>query len=324
VLDLNVYLLARDEPGRNWDRRRLPYRYTRVPALQIPGKSRPWYVPLPTWLFRRGHILVAGFGLAALVTAAIRPRSTLIWSEATRVTERCRGRVRTRFRRWMVGRSRAVVAVGQASTEYLRDLGAIDILLLPNVLDPVPNAPIPALRTDSAPSPLVLTHVGDWSVAKGAVAETDVFRLLTEQCRSSGKRVEFFIAGNILDAPVPADATYLGYLPYQHIWDILKRHSVTFLLLLSKSDTWGFVIAEAIEAGIIPLASPNVGSAIELLTPVAPLLVSAHAEDVANTIYRLHGDESRMSSTLSALSEVASSRTSDWAAKCFYRGLTEL
>ena len=117
-LDTRIFLLADDEPGRGWSGARFRIDTPGCPRLAIRGE-RPRYLPLPTWLFRQGFILVGGFGAPALLTALIRPKSTLIWSEATHITEAGRGRRRIRLRRWLVSRSRGVVAVGEASARYL-------------------------------------------------------------------------------------------------------------------------------------------------------------------------------------------------------------
>jgi glycosyltransferase involved in cell wall biosynthesis len=316
-LDLHVYLLARDEPGRNWRGRRVPYRYTVVPAIQLPGARTPWYLPLPQWLFRRGYILVAGFGLPALITATVRPRSTLIWSEATAATERGRGRLRTGIRRWLVRRSRGAVAVGHASTSYLQALGAEGVLVLPNVIDASPNDALAIVGGYSSRSSVVLCHVGDWSIAKGADRTARVFEIVRNRFKDLGVPVELVIAGQLLDVPLPRGSEYLGYLPHDQVWDSLRRLSAKFLLLMSQRDTWGFVVAEAMAAGIVPIASVNVGSADDLLTPARPELVVRRDEDAAEVIYRLYVSEEEMASTVAALYKVAQSRSSQWAAERF-------
>jgi glycosyltransferase involved in cell wall biosynthesis len=324
MFDVKVYLLARDEPGRSWRERTIPYRYNMAPALQLPGGRTSWYLPLPTWLFQRGHIVVAGFGLPALLTAAARPRSTLVWSEATAATERNRSRFRTRLRRWMIDRSRGAVAVGRDSTAYLQELGATNILMLPNVLDATPISRPSSELANHGRSGVVLSHVGDWSVAKGADLTASIFRILSEHFRSFGTPVELLIAGRIVDVAVPEGATHFGYLPHDQVWDTLRRFSAQFLLLMSRRDTWGFVVAEAMAAGIVPIASANVGSARDLLISVSADLVAQRPDDAAAIVCRLHADQSEMASIIAALHEIAESRTSRWAAECFRSDLVRL
>ena len=324
MLDLEVYLLARDEPGRSWGERTIPYRYNMVPALRLPGSRTPWYIPLPTWIFQRGPILVGGFGFPSLITAAIRPKSTLVWSEATAATERNRSRLRTRLRRWLIQRSRGAVAVGRDSSAYLRELGATDILLFPNVIDTIPTSRILNETDDPDRSAVVLSHVGDWSVAKGADVTATTFDIVAEHFQSAGTPVKLLIAGRVVDAAVPQGATHLGYLPHDQVWDILRRLSAQFLLLMSRRDTWGFVVAEAMAAGIVPISSENVGSASDLLLPVSTDLVAQRPEDAATTVCRLHSDPRRMASTIAALHEIAHSRTGRWAAESFRSDLARL
>lgn len=322
LFDVKVYLLAADEPGRRWRRTRLPYTAAHVPALRFPGRQRPWYCPLPIWLGRPGYIVVAGFGLQTILTAIVKPRSTLLWSEATHVTEQARGKLRVLSRRWLIRRCRAAVAAGQASAAYLRDLGARDVVLLPNVIDtPLTRVREQRIRSQST---IVLAHVGDWSVAKGADKTSNVFATLAADPDLSGKRVELVIAGHVFDAPIPDGATYLGYLPHANVWERLRDHGAAFLLLLSKADTWGFVVPEAVAAGLIPVTSSAVGSAPDLLAPVDAGLVVESPEGAAAAIKRLIAAPTTLGTTLRALQSVAEPRTASWAAERFSSDLAAI
>lgn len=324
LFDARIYLLAADEPGRRWRARTIPYQASRARALQLPGRHRPWYFPLPTWLARPGYIMVAGFGPPTIITAMVRPRSTLLWSEATHVTERSRGRLRTLVRRWLIRRCRAGVAAGKASADYLRDLGASDVLLLHNVIDSLPEPPDHEHRPDEDNTPVVLAHVGDWSTAKGANAAASVFATLGAEMRRLGRRVELLIAGHIYDLPIPDGAKYFGYLPHGQVWRTMQCHGATFLLLLSTADTWGFVVPEAVAAGLIPIASPAVGSAPDLLDPVDPALVAGSADDAVAVITRLVTGHGMVVSTLRALQSRASARTAAWSVRQFSDDLASL
>jgi glycosyltransferase involved in cell wall biosynthesis len=325
--DLRVFLLARDEPGRGWERGPLPYRSTVVPAVKFPGKTGPWYVPLPVWIFRRGLIMVAGYGPPALLTAVARPRSTLVWSEATAWTERGRGGFRSRLRRWLLKRSRAAVAAGLSSRAYAEQLGATTVITLPNVIDvtPTPSSP-PWIGAQADSASIVIAHVGDWSLAKGADLVTRVFDLLGTHCAGDPNvSVRLVIAGHVKgDVPLPADATYLGYLPHVDVWEAVHVHSAQYLLLLSRSDTWGFVVPEAIAAGLIPIAAPGVGCSEDLLLPVAPELVCQNLAQVVTTVLRMQSDRRLRQAILSDLQHAARARTSRWAAKSLMSELSQL
>jgi glycosyltransferase involved in cell wall biosynthesis len=93
---------------------------------------------------------------------------------------------------------------------------------------------------------------------------------------------------------------------------------------MSRRDTWGFVVAEAMAAGIVPIASESVGSANDLIVPVSADLVVQRPEDAAATISRLHANQTELASTIAALHQIAQSRTSRWAAECFRSDLVRL
>lgn len=324
LFELKVYLLAGDEPGRRWRRDKVPYPATYVPALQIPGGQRPWYCALPTWLRRDGYIIVAGFGLPTVITALVRPRSTLLWSEATHITEQFRGHLRTFTRKWLVRRCLAAVASGRASAEYLHDLGARQVVLLPNVIDTPPTRNAPPMRADDSDEPLVLAHVGDWSIAKGADVVAKAFKLLASEAGASGKPVELLVAGNIIDVDIPEGATHVGYLPHSTVWDTLRERGAMYLLLMSRADTWGFVVPEAVAAGLIPIASPAVGCGPDLLSPVEADLIAGSADDAVASIRRFVASPHKVRTTLGALQLNASSRTPVWAARRLARDLAGL
>jgi glycosyltransferase involved in cell wall biosynthesis len=329
-LDARVYLLASDEPGREWSARKVPYRHTMVPALAVPGRklsggdsARPWYVPVPTWLRRPGFILVAGFGLPAVLTAAVRPRSALIWSpEATLATDAHWSGARVRLRRWLVRRSRACVAGGEASKSYLEYLGADDVLMLPNVAE-MPETD--ECGGDIDPSGhLVLAHVGDWSERKGADLTAEVFQELKRRLDRSGTRVELVIAGQLLGVAVPEGATHLGYLPRDQLWRQLRLHRAKFLLLLSRSERWGFVVAEAMASGVVPIVSRNVGCAPDLLRSTSPDLIVDSPSEAVSTIEKMHSDPSCFLKIATTLNVLERTRTSSWAANVFSSSLQEL
>src|SRR5919204_2852431 len=259
-----IYLLAEDEPGRHWAGRQLPYDHTRPPAFSFRGprprgedELRPSYIPIPTWLARRGYILVAGFGVPAILTALCRPRSTLIWSPEATVDSEQWGWLRQRVRKWLVGRSCACVSGGDTSRRYLAQLGAREILTFPNV------AGTSRGRTDFADHPtstsedLVIVHVGDWSRRKGADITTQVFHRLSHHYQHANFRVTLLIVGTVRNVPIPAGASHLGYLPREILWATLRARSAKFLVLMSRSDRWPFVIAEAMAAGISQSPPPS-------------------------------------------------------------------
>jgi glycosyltransferase involved in cell wall biosynthesis len=315
-LSVKIYLLANDEPGRHWAGRPRPYEYTKVPAIQLSGRYRPWHVPIPIWLLRRGHIVVAGFGPAAMLTAAVRPKSTLIWSEGTPLTEApYNGSIRLRTRHWLVARAAACVAVGEASKTYFESLGARTILMLPNVAG-YPTAESIA-TFDRRTSKLVLAHVGDWSVRKGADVAVEIFKTLRDGCVEVSGGVDLLIVGNVFDVPVPAGATYIGHVPDDEVWPLVHAHGAKFLLLMSRVERWGFVVTEAMNAGLVPVVAPTVGSAPDLLAGIRPSLVVGSASDATDVIRALHADNECFRSVLSDLVGIAHKRTPAWSVDVF-------
>jgi glycosyltransferase involved in cell wall biosynthesis len=91
---------------------------------------------------------------------------------------------------------------------------------------------------------------------------------------------------------------------------------------MSRSDRWPLVVAEAMAAGLVPVASP-VGSAVELLTPISHRLVVSNAAEAVDIIRLLHEDEDAFAQILDAVRAVAESRTSRWAVDIFSSCLAE-
>jgi len=148
-----------------------------------------------------------------------------------------------------------------------------------------------------------------------------VFETLIRECGTSERRVELIIAGTIVDVPIPQGAVHLGYLSRDVVWHELRERCVQFLVLLSRADTWGFVVAEAMASGIVPIVSPRVGSAVDLVAPVEPTLVTRSADEAAETIQRLDEDNDRFEEVADALRAVAATRTTEWAVDVFTDGI---
>ena len=61
---------------------------------------------------------------------------------------------------------------------------------------------------------------------------------------------------------------------------------VRYLLLLSKGDTWGFVVPEALANGVIPVVSPGVGCAADVVAPLCEDLIVADTSQALRVIQK--------------------------------------
>ena len=150
---------------------------------------------------------------------------------------------------------------------------------------------------------------------------TDVFRDLSW---TSSVPVRLIVAGHVIDSPLPDSAEYLGYVPYEQLWDQVRARSANFLLLLSRDDAWGFVVAEAMAAGLVPIVSRCVGCAQDLIIPLRPDLIVASASDAARVILDLHLNHDSRISLAARAQALAQLRTSHWAANIFCSQLATL
>ena len=255
------------------------------------------------------------------MTAVFRPKSTLIWSEATLSTDGgCRG-ARVALRRWLVRRSCACVASGIESERYLRHLGASTVIMLPNVTA-VPRRRIRGTSITS--TRVVLAHVGDWSIRKGADRTAQVYYGLTDRLSAKGISVELLIAGHVRDVPLPESAVHLGYIASDCLWEDLQSRGAQFLILLSRVEHWGFVVAEAMASSIIPIVSSNVGSGADLLGGATQRLIVDSPDAAIRVVEELHRDPDERARLGASLHSIEGCRTSDWAVGIFSQGLRQV
>jgi glycosyltransferase involved in cell wall biosynthesis len=171
---------------------------------------------------------------------------------------------------------------------------------------------------------LVLAHVGDWSYAKGADRSTEVVEKLRDKLCKTGVVVQFVIAGHILDVERPPESVHLGYLDSDRLWSELMAYEPQFLLLMSRGDRWGFVVSEAMARGVVPVVTPEVGAAADLVRPLGSHLICNSGAEAADAILSLFGDRTEFERLSNQARSIIESRTSRWAVQEFARGLSRL
>ena len=90
-----------------------------------------------------------------------------------------------------------------------------------------------------------------------------------------------------------------------------------YLLLLSKGDTWGFVVPEALANGVIPVVSPGVGCAADVVAPLCEDLIVADTSQALRVIRELESDDARRQWLINRGSAQTQQRTAQWAAAVF-------
>jgi glycosyltransferase involved in cell wall biosynthesis len=120
--------------------------------------------------------------------------------------------------------------------------------------------------------PMRFIFVGHVDQRKGA----DVLHEATAQLHGSGRDFRLTVVGNynsnIRFDDIPC-AEHLGWLPQSQLPDVLRRHDV--LVLPSRHDSFGMVVAEAMACGLPAVVSDHVGAKEMIESNVSGQIVPA-------------------------------------------------
>jgi glycosyltransferase involved in cell wall biosynthesis len=225
----------------------------------------------------RPHVLISGgwdhlaYGVAVLAQPFGGYR-LVQWLESTTKDARRRSKVRTWIKRRVMAWSAAAVVPGRAAAEYATSLGAREIVVAPNALD---NRLFARHRNgdtgDGAspppPSAARVIYVGRLSHEKGV----DVLVSAWRQVERESNAELVIIGSGPEEAALRELSGTLGlkrvrWVPFVQAEELPAwYHSADLLVLPSRSEVWGFVLNEAMSAGVPAVVTDVVGASGDLL-----------------------------------------------------------
>lgn len=222
--------------------------------------------------FRPDVVVVGGWDQPAyLVPVAARGLGAfrlVIWSESTLRDARASRAWRERVKRAVVRRADGILVPGSAAAEYARFLGARRVFVAPNAADADLFAGAGANDSAGAADgePIVL-YAGRLAVEKGLDVLLHAWR--TVQDRTDAQLV---LVGSGPEEPhLRAQAGRLGlrgvrWVPFVQPVELAAWYRLAGLAVLpSRSEPWGFVINEAMAAGLPVVATNAAGAARDLI-----------------------------------------------------------
>ena len=240
---------------------------SRMPAINlVPGLRAALRKLAPR------AVIVNNLGIWTAMVGS-RNTPTLVYWEGTAHSERSVGRMRTAARRVLARRVSGFVSSGTEACSYLTGslgvgpgrirMGGLSALPMPGASD----APRPPRISRSR---VRFLFVGRLIKRKGV---DSFLRALARLEREKRQGYEAMIVG---DGPERASLEammgrldlagvlrFAGAIPPEAIVDYYRRADV--LIMPSRQDTWGLVIAEACAAGLAVLASCHAGAAADLV-----------------------------------------------------------
>jgi glycosyltransferase involved in cell wall biosynthesis len=191
---------------------------------------------------------------------------SVMWSESTEWSGLARGGVSTSVRRAITGAVDAFVTNGTQATAYLRRLGVPDERIVTSRL-PSPLG-VESARAGDTASPAYL-FVGRLIPRKRPHDALDAFREVLPRYPDATLA---FVGDGPLEHELRAAAAGLGEavvfrgrLEGESLAAVLAAADV--LVLPAAREVWGLVVNEALASGLYVVASDEVGSAHDLLTP---------------------------------------------------------
>jgi glycosyltransferase involved in cell wall biosynthesis len=200
----------------------------------------------------------------------------VLWLEATRRDSRRPGRIKRWLKRRIVSRADAIAASGNATVEYVKDLGACEerIFIAPFGGDHEgfarEAAEVDATREKERhawPSRLVL-YSGRLAREKGVFVLLEAFRLLTAEFPDVG----LLIVGHGPEQKAMEDCCRRGGLERVYFAGAQEYKRMPYfyaladvLVLPTFSDTWGFVVNEAFTCGVPAIVSRVAGACDDLI-----------------------------------------------------------
>lgn len=203
-------------------------------------------------------------------------RAVVLWSESTAWSGLLRDPLSSAARRWCVGRADAFLSNGSQASEYLRHLGAPSDAVVTSRLPSHLTAGVDPRSGPSSGGPHFL-FVGRLTARKRPVEVVQAFGL----ARTRLARSTLTIVG---DGPLMSDVRaaarrvgesvrVLGRREGRELQETYRQCDV--LVLPAKREVWGLVVNEALAHGLFVIASDEVGSAYDLITPETGVVLPA-------------------------------------------------
>jgi glycosyltransferase involved in cell wall biosynthesis len=216
-------------------------------------------------------LVIGGFTLADLLASLHclrRPETGLLgWVTVSERSEASRGSLRKLLRRYIVSRFDAVIVNGASGARYMVGLGMAPdrIIRIPQAVD---IAAFRGTRTRPPECAHRLLHVGQLIERKGLI---QFIQALAQHASTESSQLEVCFAGDGPLRPaiesIPPSANLhiriLGHVPYDDLPDVYRRSGI--LAFPTLSDGWGFVVNEAMAAGLPVLGSTNAQAVEELV-----------------------------------------------------------
>ncbi len=275
VDDFRIFISTEMEPNRAWpvEWGQLDVRVQRSFTIQRPwrhphGFSEPVFIHVPydtpwlLWRSRPDAVISTELGarslLAVLYGKVFRSCRVVVWVNVSEHTEKARGRLRPRLRRWLLRHSDAILVGGQSGARYLERFGVSPETVVRAPYTVVrPAQPFAERALDDATARLL--YVGQLIERKGLLPFFDV---LADWGRDHPDReVELRLAGDgplrrrLERAVMPANVTlrFLGNVAYRDLPDLYAQAHI--FCFPSLADEWGVVVNEALAAGLPVLGS---------------------------------------------------------------------
>jgi glycosyltransferase involved in cell wall biosynthesis len=211
-----------------------------------------------------------------VVWARFAGRGTVMWAESTATSGLVRGAISTSIRRAIVGSVDAFVTNGSLATEYLRGLGIAQQRIVTSTLPSY--LPTVTTRLGDASSPAYL-FVGRLIPRKRPADALAAFREVAERLPDATLT---FVGDGPLEPELRSSVRELGgrvvfrgRVEGEQLATAYGEADV--LLLPAAREVWGLVVNEALASGLFVVASEEVGSAHDLLTPRSGELVPVGA-----------------------------------------------
>lgn len=207
-----------------------------------------------------------------VVWARFAGRGTVMWAESTATSGLARGPISTSLRRAITGSVDAFVTNGSRATAYLRGLGVAEPRIVTSSLPSF--LPVVTGRTGELPVPAFL-FAGRLIPRKRPADALDAFREVAGRLPDATLT---FVGDGPLEEELRHGARDLGgrvafhgRLEGEQLATAYSEADV--LVLPAAREVWGLVVNEALGSGLAVVASEEVGSAHDLVTPSSGELV---------------------------------------------------
>lgn len=286
-------------------------------AFDVPyrGDRQPVYLAPPLLpRLRKGRfdaVLVGGWSHLeaawSLAWARAARRPFVLWSETPLLGQLPTRRLRSVWKRAIIGAAAAHAVPGPSSARYVEAHGAP-----PELVFEAPNAVDVSFWGDGTreprPVPRTLLYVGRLVASKGVDLAVEAFAAsrLAESWR-------LVIAGGgperaALEAAAPAGVEFVGPQTREQLRGLYR--SASMLVFPSRYDPWGLVLNEAASSGLAAVASNAAGATRDLLRDGDNgIVVEPEVASLVRAFDALAAEESLSDELGAAAGTIASSHT---------------